>query len=339
MILLFENGKLSFFVDSKWDLTNYDLGANYMVKMSVVILFFSIAQCTTVTSNSYETIQPGSAITTFDVNFWLSSKESLKFQKIISSDWESDRSGLIDLDHPKAKSAGLKSGEEPIQIYFYSIEHPKYGTFFIDSGLSSEFKKDQNEWPIQGLLAKVLNISKIKIRESLKDYMIKNPKTPNSVFLTHLHFDHILGLYDLSEDIPVITGPNEATDTMFQNIFVKGTTDKLLKKNRKIIQLKEVEIDKETGLGIIDYFKDGSFLILHVPGHTEGSLAFLLKTTSGPKLIVGDTSHTKFGWENQVTPGYFSKDQKKNADSLQKLFKLAKKIPGIEVHLGHQSLK
>lgn len=310
-----------------------------MLKGSIGFILFFLLQCATVTSNSYELIQPGNTLKTFDVKVWYQSKGSIKFEKIIASDWESDRSGLIDLDHPNSKLAGLTNGEEPIQIYFYSMEHPKFGTFFIDSGLSSEFRKEQNEWPIKGLIAKILNISKLKIKESTKEYLNRNPKLPNSIFLTHLHFDHILGLSDLPTDIPVIVGPNERTDVMFQNVFVKGTTNELLNANRKIKQLTSFELNPEIGLAIIDYFQDGSLLILHVPGHTEGSLAFLLKTTTGPKLIVGDTSHTKFGWENQVTPGYFTKDQSKNSDSLQKLIALAEKIPGLEVHLGHQNLK
>src|SRR5436309_2917718 len=52
-------------------------------------------------------------------------------ETVVGADWAVTRAGLIDLDNPKAKAAGLKDGDEPIQIFTHVIRHPTRGTFLI----------------------------------------------------------------------------------------------------------------------------------------------------------------------------------------------------------------
>lgn len=91
---------------------------------------------------------------------------------------------------------------------------------------------------------------------------------------------------------------------------------------------------------IVDIFNDGSAFALHMPGHTPGSTAYLVNAQTGPVLVVGDVSHTQWGWDNQVEPGQFTRDQEQNQTSLQQLKLLAKQLkqqyPGTLVMLGHQ---
>jgi hypothetical protein len=55
-------------------------------------------------------------------------------------------------------------------------------------------------------------------------------------------------------------------------------------------------------------------------------------------LLAGDTSHTAWGWMNQVEPGKFSTDQARSRESLDVLIQLVKDHPEITVKLGHQAL-
>ena len=125
---------------------------------------------------------------------------------------------------------------------------------------------------------------------------------------------------------------------MLLNAFSQGTTDRLLENAAPLL---------EWGYGadaggrfdaVIDVFRDGSVWALHVPGHTPGSTAFVVRTADGPKLLVGDACHTRWGWENGVEPGSFSLDGPKAAESLANLRRLKEEVPLLEVHLGHQSL-
>ena len=67
-----------------------------------------------------------------------------------------------------------------------------------------------------------------------------------------------------------------------------------------------------------------------------GSTAYLVRTPTGPKLLVGDASPTRWGWENDVEPGTFSIDGPRSVESLRVLRELAREFPEIEIHLGHQ---
>jgi hypothetical protein len=52
-------------------------------------------------------------------------------------------------------------------------------------------------------------------------------------------------------------------------------------------------------------------------------------------LLTGDACHTAWGWE----PGSFSDDRPKSAASLSRLRHFVARHPGVEVRLGHQSLR
>jgi N-acyl homoserine lactone hydrolase len=73
-----------------------------------------------------------------------------------------------------------------------------------------------------------------------------------------------------------------------------------------------------------------------VPGHTQGSTAYLVRSTHGPVLLTGDTSHTRWGWEHGVEPGTATVDGARNRASLLQLKALVARHPRIEVRLGHQ---
>jgi glyoxylase-like metal-dependent hydrolase (beta-lactamase superfamily II) len=91
-------------------------------------------------------------------------------------------------------------------------------------------------------------------------------------------------------------------------------------------------------LDLLDVFGDGSLFALHVPGHSPGSTAFLVRTPEGSRLLVGDATHTRWGWNNGVEPETFSSDQPRSVVSLKTLLDLSKQFPTVEVHPGHQSL-
>ncbi len=264
----------------------------------------------------------------------------IRFQKIVSADWSVDRGGLINLDHPKAEEAGLESGLEPIQIYFYVIDHPDNGRFLIDTGMGTIFQKPSEEWPVSGMVQSVMNMDLLKIHTSTSQWLEANGGSPKGVFLTHMHLDHILGSGDIDANTPFYIGPAEATDSMLLNMFVQGSTDNILGSDRILKELDFPAADDShtESLRILDFFGDGSLYVLHVPGHTAGSMAFLIRSTSGLQLVVGDTCHTTWGWKNNVTPGSFTANQERNAESLNSLIDISKKLSGITVHLGHQSL-
>lgn len=265
-------------------------------------------------------------------------KNKILFEKIKMADWKVPREGLIDLDDPKAKQAGLKEGLEPIQIYLYHIQHPKFGHFFIDSGISEGFKNPPDQKPITGVVASAMNFKDLVIAKTTAEVLSKLKEKPAGVFLTHMHIDHILGVAELPKDTKVYIGKGESTWRGFQNIFVQGTTDKLLGDQ---IQLEEIQLNtdsKKEELTAIDFFGDSSLIIFSVPGHTTGSLAFYVQSSSGDHLVLGDTCHTKWAWDNNVVSGGYTLDKSLQRRSMNALKKFAESRPKLKIHPGHQSL-
>jgi glyoxylase-like metal-dependent hydrolase (beta-lactamase superfamily II) len=306
-------------------------------KLSILLLSVMIYHCAQST-RPFTKVSQGTSQNIDHMLNQVKAKGPIKFAKVNAADWAVDREGLIDFNDQKAKDAGLQEGKEPIQIYFYILEHPKFGKFLIDSGISREFRKDRSDWPVSKLVQSAMNLDALKINKTLEEFLSENKLSVNGVFLTHMHLDHILGIPDLPGIIPVYVGPNESSHKAFVNMFVQGSTDKLFGENVKIEHL-NFESDAPEKMQILDFFGDGSLYIMWVSGHTPGSLAFLVQTTTGPELVVGDTCHTAWGWENNVPPGGFTSNGKLNREKLNSLKELSTKIPKIKIHPGHQSIK
>ncbi len=254
-----------------------------------------------------------------------------------SARWAVDRAGLINLDHEKAIAAGLEAGDEPIGVYMHVLTHPDRGTYMVDSGVAESFRPGGEEPPVSALIASQMHTEKLDVEVSARDWLSRNEPV-QGIFLTHLHLDHIMGLPDFPDDTLIVAGPEETTHRRGLHMFTHGTADRLFE-GKSAVRTWEFGPDPE-GIfeGIADIFGDGQVYALHIPGHTRGSTAFLVRTTTGPVLLTGDGSHTAWGWEHCVEPGSFNADGTQSAQSLKRLKLLEEKLPTLQVKLGHQEL-
>jgi len=261
----------------------------------------------------------------------------ITFQKHLAARWAVDRAGLINLKHPDAIVAGLQAGQEPIELYVYTITHPKFGTYLVDSGISESFRNADNNSDISFIVRKAMNTGALKIEETTHSLASSIPAGISGVFLTHIHLDHIMGLSDLPAKTPIYVGAGDVSMSSFMNIFTQGTTDRLLGSNARLLEW-PFSVNGSGEADVIDVFGDGSLWAIHSPGHTPGSTAYLVRSTEGVQLLVGDACHTRWGWNHGVEPGTFSENQQQSVGSLKVLKMLAKQFPAIKVHPGHQSL-
>ncbi|MCR9278749.1 MAG: MBL fold metallo-hydrolase [Pseudomonadaceae bacterium] len=261
----------------------------------------------------------------------------LELHKVVAATWTVDREGMINLDHPKAVEAGIEAGPEDIELYVYVIRHPEHGDWIIDSGVSTEFAGPDGSPRLGWVVRQAMNMDALRVVNSTASIIDSMDLDLKGVLISHLHMDHIMGVSDAPQDALILAGPSETATRQFTHAFTQGTTDRLLD-NRELSTWQFSEEPDGIYSGVIDVFGDGSLWAIHSPGHTEGSVAFVALTKDGAHLLLGDVTHTAWGWENGVEPGTFSHDIEASANSLQRLVELAERFPALTVHPGHQSL-
>ncbi len=260
----------------------------------------------------------------------------IQLETINSADWSESLADLVNLKSPVAIQAELRDRDEPIQIYAHLLKHPQRGNYLVDTGMSRKLVDDPGKEGLNWAIQKVMHLEKLHINKSTAEILQGMDGKLSGVFFTHLHIDHISGMPDIQNDVPLYIGASESTETNFKNMFVRGASDQLLKDKQSLQEWRFQPDPQNKFEGIIDVFEDGSVFAISVPGHTPGSVAFLIRTTLGPVLLTGDTCITRWGWEHTVEPGDFTADHERNLKSLKSLKELVASHPQIEVRLGHQ---
>lgn len=126
-----------------------------------------------------------------------------------------------------------------------------------------------------------------QVDDVIKELGIKNLQY---ILLTHGHFDHILGVNEFKKNHPeakvVIHKEDEAflTDTVLSHSKMHGLTQE------------PVKADVLVEDGDVLAFDDTGFKVVHTPGHTRGSVVYLLDDLmfSGDTLFQMSCGRTDF---------------------------------------------
>lgn len=264
----------------------------------------------------------------------LAQPADITVEQVISARWVVSQKGLINLHHPTAKQSGLTNEKIPIVLPVGIIRHPQHGDFVVDTGIDHSMAIGKPT-AVKGLLKPFLGgVQPVEDLAAIRDRLDLDIR---GVLLTHAHPDHVLGLPDIPTSTPIYIGPGELDQHYGAGGLLRPTYHQLFD-GRPALR----EFDPSTGVSLdpfpaaIDVLGDGSIWAIPSPGHTDGSVAYLVNAASGPKLFVGDTSHTWWGWDHGVEPGTFTSDQERNAQSLKMLKTFVERYPQTEVFVGHE---
>ncbi|MBQ7151466.1 MAG: MBL fold metallo-hydrolase [Synergistaceae bacterium] len=158
--------------------------------------------------------------------------------------------------------------------------------------------------------------------KALKNFLEKNNLKLTMVLLTHGHIDHIAGIHEL---VPYVG----------DNIYIgKNDAESLRHPSRSLQDLLGVDCDglenfKELQDGQIIDFPGYKIKVLETPGHTEGSVCFLITDRDGHNILIsGDTLFAQSVGRTDLEGG----DSLKLENSLRRL---AEFNDGLHVLPGH----
>ncbi|KAK5118481.1 hypothetical protein LTR62_002996 [Meristemomyces frigidus] len=114
-----------------------------------------------------------------------------------------------------------------------------------------------------------------------------------AVVWSHWHFDHIGDMSRFSKGTKIVVGPGFKANLLPG--FPLNPESPLLETDYAGRELDEITFDSALRIGAFrahDYFGDGSFYLLDVPGHAVGHMCGLARTTEESFVIMGaDTCH------------------------------------------------
>lgn len=248
-------------------------------------------------------------------------------ETVSAARWQVPLSGMVNLESAEAKAAGLVDHAEAIFVDVHVIRHPTRGLFLVDSGVTAEPSR-----VVTGLLASIMDVDGLQVDHPTA--AIVGAEAVSGVFLTHMHLDHVMGLPDVDNAVPIYAGPGEPDEGLSLTNGVMAPSIERCLAGKGPLR----EWPFRDGGGVVDVFGDQTVFALHTPGHSKGSTAYLVRTPTGPVLLTGDTSHTVWGWENGVEAGDYTADHVAHRASLRRLKDLVARHPAIDVRLGHQHL-
>ena len=218
-----------------------------------------------------------------------------------------------------------------VDVYAHWIRHPEKGDYLIYSGLDHRFANSERG-SLKGLIAPwIVENSFQETGQDIGSQLARHEVNLKGLFLTHAHGDHSAGIPALPPAVDIYLAQGESLHhyplIMYSDHF------------QNIDSLLEIHFTHATqieGLGLaLDIWGDGALWAIPTPGHTHGNLSFLVNTDDGWVLLTGDASHTRWGFENNVIPGW-SEDDAQARDSLSRLRRFALSHPEVRVIYGHE---
>ncbi|WP_226936889.1 MBL fold metallo-hydrolase [Pseudogemmobacter faecipullorum] len=221
----------------------------------------------------------------------------------------------LQIGHCKAPAFAARrdAGLRPIRFPAGAalIRRTALGSLLFDTGYGAAFFTATQSLPER--FYRWTTPTRLLPAESLERQLSRLQAWPDLVLLSHLHADHVCGLFDLARLPPVLTS-REAWNALQQGgrlATLKAGCPELVR--RRLLSLKPRFIEDYPTIPsplsdwlsgpCYDLAGDGSLLALPLPGHGAGQFGLLLpQTTTGPQFLISDAAWSRAALRDQVPP-------------------------------------
>ncbi len=237
--------------------------------------------------------------------------------------------GAVPADWKQVVNTGEK-GKLDLPVWVGVIRHPEHGTTLVDAGLGARNRAGKEPgFPIGLLPLKVPDNATV---------MEQLGKVPDRVLLTHIHYDHVGGLFDMPGTEVWLTETDWRTAKSERAHLPTKELSKTVRFHH--VALEDNGADYILGRPAVDVLGDGTIWYLSLPGHTPGAAAVLVRAEGDPWLFVGDTAwvdahldHARRPW---LTTRLIDANPHDLKASLEWARELKKSCPDLHMVSGHE---
>jgi len=229
-----------------------------------------------------------------------------------------------------------------IPIHVFIVEH-RDGLVLFDAGLDPAIKSDPNY--ISQAIGRFLLPRIFRLHIGAEDSLARKlegvglaAKNVSKVIVSHLHFDHIGCISDVSQaDLLVsreewrqLSDPHPERDWILrEHIELPGA------KWQQVDFASTDDVLFAPFGGCYDVMGDGSMVLLPTPGHTVGSLSMLVRRDGYPPLLlVGDLTYDVHSLMQDRLPGVYA-DKAELRSSFARVRELKAQLPDLVILGSH----
>jgi len=223
-----------------------------------------------------------------------------------------------------------RSGPVELPVWVGVIRHPERGITLVDAGLGE--RNRSGEEPGFPFSLFDLNVP------AGATAMEQLGKVPERVLLTHIHYDHVGGLWDLpGAEVWLSQADWEAAATETAAFPTRALGDIV---RFHPVDLSGVGAKQVLGRPAVDVLGDGTIWYLSLPGHTPGATGVLVRAEGAPWLFIGDTAwvddHLGDAQRPWLTRRLVDANQRDLRESLAWARTLKASCPELVVVAGHE---